>query len=199
MHIHIYHTLNKVTQSYKWSSTKNRGKKNKFLNQSRLSYGPSLRRKRPFAQATSPRLGETITESPVGFASSRLAEPSSPKRDHSLPKGEVPRLSYNQAKHSQALTNSCLGEPLSPKRDDTSLKTKALCLSEGSSRNLGQLLLFSPRRDQLACARISVLATISRIQARFNRRSTHHTFLTPSTTPYKHLSTQNSPMSGKIA
>jgi len=30
-----------------------------------------------------------------------------------------------------------LGEPLSPERDDTSLKTKALRLSESSSRNLG--------------------------------------------------------------
>ncbi|QCD79278.1 hypothetical protein DEO72_LG1g2917 [Vigna unguiculata] len=45
---------------------------------------------------------------------------------------------------------SRLGETSSPERDYSSLKTKARRLSDSSSRNLGKLLLVSPRRDMLA-------------------------------------------------
>jgi len=37
---------------------------------------------------------------------------------------------------------------------------KALRLSESSSRNQGKVLLFSPRRDMLAWAKISDLVTV---------------------------------------
>jgi len=50
----------------------------------------------------------------------------------------------------QDTTSSRFGETLSLERNASSLKTKALCLSESSSSNLGQFLLFLPRRDKLA-------------------------------------------------
>ena len=81
----------------------------------------------------------------------------------------VSRLSYNCIETHQAPTSSRLGEPLSPERDDTSLKTKALRLSESESRNLSQPLLFLPRRDGLAWARISVLAIV--------RTCSNHTYI----------------------
>jgi len=100
------------------------------------------------------------------FTSSRLGEPFSPERDHPSPNGLVPRLSYNWSEMRPAPTISRLGEPLSPEWDSTSLKTKALRLSESSSKNHGEVLLFSPRLDMLAWAKISDLATI---QTRINR------------------------------
>jgi len=55
---------------------------------------------------------------------------------------------------------SRLGETSSLERDYSSLKTKARRLSDSSSRNQGELLLFSPKRDMLVWARILVLTTI---------------------------------------
>ncbi|QCE04167.1 hypothetical protein DEO72_LG8g2200 [Vigna unguiculata] len=75
-------------------------------------------------------------------------------------RGEVPRFSYNYSETHQALTSSHLSETLSLERDASSLKTKALLLSESSSRNQGKAMLFSPRRDKLAWAKILVLATV---------------------------------------
>jgi len=117
------------------------------------------------------------------FVSSRLGKTSSPQRDCSSLKGKVSHLSHNQAKHKQALTRSRLGEPLSPERDNTSLKTRALYLSSSSSRNLGQLLLFSPRRDKLAWAKIADLATVTaRISRPLIPNSTFQAFYTMKTT-----------------
>jgi len=62
MHIHILHTLNRVIQTKLTINNQKHGKEqpwSKFMHQSRSSQGPSLRRKRSFAQATGPRLDET--------------------------------------------------------------------------------------------------------------------------------------------
>jgi len=74
----------------------------------------------PLAQATSPRLGEITTETLGGFSHARLGEPT-------------PRLGCNCSDTRRAPTRSRLGEHLSLERDSTSLKTKALRLSESSS------------------------------------------------------------------
>ena len=120
------------------------------------------------------------------FGSSHLGEASSPERVCSSLKGRVSRSSCNRAKHKQTLTRSRLGEPFSLERDDTSLKTRALRLSESSSRNPGQPLLFSPRQDKLGWTRIAVLATI--------RTCISHTYIhtqnTERSIPYDHNSIQ---------
>ena len=50
-----------------------------------------------------------------------------------------------------------LGESLSPEQDSVSPKPRALRLGELLEQNLGESQLFSPRRDELAWARITVL------------------------------------------
>jgi len=131
------------------------------------------------------------------FVSSRLGETSSPERDYSLLKGKASHQSHNQAKHKQALTRSRLGEPLSPERDNTSLKTRALYLSERSSRNLGQLLLFLPRRDKFAWAKIAYLATvIARINRPLIPNNTFQAFHTTNTA-YKSYRHENKVKTGK--
>jgi len=94
---------------------------------------PHLGERSPLAQVVGPRLSEITTEALRGFPLARLGEPSSPERAHSSPKGEVPNLGCNCNDTLQAPTRSRLGEHLSPDRDSTSLKTKALRLSESSS------------------------------------------------------------------
>jgi len=92
--------------------------------------------------------------------SSCLGEPSSLERGHPSPKGEVPRLSHTCSDLPQTIMRPRLGEPLSPERDSTSLKTRALCLSESSSVSLGLFLQVSPRRDRFAWAKTSGLAIV---------------------------------------
>jgi len=55
---------------------------------------------------------------------------------------------------------SRLSETFSPMRDNSSLKMEARCVSESSSRNHGELLLFSPRRDMPPWAKILVLSIV---------------------------------------
>jgi len=85
--------------------------------------------------------------------------------------------------------SSRLGEPISPERDDLSLKMKTLRMSESSSRNLGQLLLFSLRRDKLTWARIPVLSIVHIcISHTFNPKQHNKVFhvTTIAHKPYKH-------------
>jgi len=79
-------------------------------------------------QAGSPRLGErsALTQA----ADSRLGETAT-----------VPLEDF---------ASSRLGKAVSPERDSSSLKNTAPRLGEHSSRKLGEFLLFSPRRDELA-------------------------------------------------
>jgi len=62
--------------------------------------------------------------------------------------------------NNEVFTFSRLGETSLPKRDDFSLKTGARCLSDNMSKNLGEFLVLSLRRDLLACVRISDFFTI---------------------------------------
>jgi len=94
---------------------------------------PRLGERSPLAQAIDPRLGEIAIEALEGFSHARLGKPSSLVWAHSSSKGEVPRLGCNCSDTPRAPTHSRLGEHLSPERDSTSLKTKALRLSESSS------------------------------------------------------------------
>jgi len=57
-----------------------------------------------------------------------------------------------------------------------SLKTRALRLGELLEKNLGESQLFSPRRDELAWARITVLATVTCMQQglKFNSNIPEH-------------------------
>jgi len=77
-----------------------------------------------------------------------------------------------QAENTRFPTSSCLSETLSPERDGLLLKTRALHLSEMLEQNQGEFLLFSPRRDELAWARISVLATIHAYRAEAQHKVT---------------------------
>jgi len=72
----------------------------------------------------------------------------------------------------EGFTNSRLGESVSPGQDSSSLKNIAPRLGERSSRNLGEFPLISPRRDELAWARISVLPPP------FHACSTSNSFIT---------------------
>jgi len=96
--------------------------------------------------------------------SPRLSGPISPGRDRSLPKTQIPRLDENASKEHQVSSRSRLGESLSPKRDNALLKTRALRLGEVLEQNLGESQLLSPKRDELAWARMTVLATVMRMQ-----------------------------------
>ncbi|QCE00118.1 hypothetical protein DEO72_LG7g1404 [Vigna unguiculata] len=61
----------------------------------------------------------------------------------------------------EKFASSRLGEAVSPERDSSSLKNIAPRLGERSSRKLSEFLLFLPRQDELAWARISVLSHCS--------------------------------------
>jgi len=100
------------------------------------------------------------TKSFVDITSSHVGELSLPERDHPSPKGEVPRLGYDCSNKPLAPMSSRLSEPLSSKQDSTSLKTRALHLSESSSMNLGVFLLVFPKRDKLGWVKTSDLAIV---------------------------------------
>ncbi|QCD86675.1 hypothetical protein DEO72_LG3g1199 [Vigna unguiculata] len=125
--MHFSYFILKIYKSINQTIHNNQGKKTARpradLAQAR---SPHSGERSPLAQATNPRLGEITTEALGGFSHARLGEPSSPE-------GEVPRLGCNCSDTPRAPTCSRLGEHLSPERDSTSLKTKALCLSESSS------------------------------------------------------------------
>jgi len=87
-----------------------------------------------------------------------------PGRDRSSPKTQIPRLNENTSKEHQVSSRARLGESLSLERDNASLKTRALRLGEVLEQNLGESQLLSPRRDELAWARMTVLATVTRMQ-----------------------------------
>ena len=57
-----------------------------------------------------------------------------------------------------------MGEPFLLERDNASLKTRIGRLSEMLEQNQGDFLLISPRRDELAWARIPALTTVPRMQ-----------------------------------
>ena len=109
-----------------------------------LKLWPSLRQKRPFAQAIGSRLGETIIRKNYKF------------REPSLGRALIAsaRLLFAQKRDSLAWAASEVKHIrfprvlASPEWDDSSLKTKVLRLSESSSSNLGQFMIFSPRRDK---------------------------------------------------
>jgi len=91
---------------------------------------------------------------------------------------------------------SCLGEGskmkttgfyvFSLERDDSSLKTEAHRLSESSSRNQGELLLFLPRRDMLAWAKIPVLAIVHACNNRTFKTKQHFNVFQATTIAHKH-------------
>jgi len=81
---------------------------------------------------------------------------------------------------------SRLGETSLPERDCSSFKTNARCLSDSSSRNLGKLLLVSPRRDVLAYARIPILTTIHACNSQTFETKQHLSLFQTTTTTHKH-------------
>jgi len=130
-----------------------------------------------FAQATrtvSLKLGSLAWASTLQWhsANSRLGETLSLERYHSSLKTKVPRLATFQAKNIGFTTSSRLGEALSPEWDGLSLKTRSLRLSEMLEQNYGEFLLLSPRRDELACARILVLVIVHACRVETQHKAT---------------------------
>jgi len=84
----------------------------------------------------------------------RLSEPT--------PRPKVRSLAWaaTAATHPQTPTQARLGERLSPERDSTSLKTKTLRLARARVRAGVGSLQVSPRRDQVAWARLTDHATV---------------------------------------
>ena len=89
----------------------------------------------------------------------------------------------------QVFASSRLSETSSPERDNSSLKTEARRLSESLRKNQGELMLFSPRRDMLAWAKIPALAIVHACNNQtFVTKQRFNTFQATTTTnkPYKH-------------
>jgi len=72
-------------------------------------------------------------------------------------------------------TSSRSGEAFSPERDKASLKTWLAAWASARGRIFGELLLFSPRRGELAWARIPVLPHCS-AHATQNKQTKHLSF-----------------------
>jgi len=81
---------------------------------------------------------------------------------------------------------SRLRETPLPERDNSSLKTEVRRLSESSSKNQGELLLLSPRRDILAWVKILVLATVHGCNNQTFETKQHLNIFQTTTTAYKH-------------
>jgi len=90
--------------------------------------------------------------------SPRLGETSLPGRDHHSPKTKIPRLDEDASSAHWLSSSARLGEPFSPERGNASLKTRVGRLSGMLEQHQGELLLFSPRRDELAWAKIPTLS-----------------------------------------
>jgi len=96
-----------------------------------------------------PKLGLTQAGSPRSGERSALAQAA----DFCLGETAIVAL--------EDFASSRLGEVVSPEWDSSSLENIAPRLGERSSKKFGEFLLFSPRRDELAWARILVLSHCS--------------------------------------
>jgi len=82
--------------------------------------------------------------------------------------------------------SSCLGEAVSPERDNSSLKNTTPRLGECSSKKLGEFLLFLPRRDELAWAKISVFTPVHAYMATHQNPQSIQTIFIRIQTSYKY-------------
>ena len=110
---------------------------------------------------------QSIAKTKLGLA--QAGSPRSGERS-ALAQAADSRLGETATIPLEGFANSRLGEAVSPGRDCSSLKNTAPRLGERSSRNLSKFPLFSPGRDELAWASISILTTVPRI---FNQGLTH--------------------------
>ena len=87
-----------------------------------------------------------------------MDETSSPGRDHHSPKTKILRLDEDASRAYWLSSSARLGEPFLPDRGNASPKIRFGRLSEMLEQHQGELLLFSPRRDELAWERIPALS-----------------------------------------